>query len=385
MVKLFLILISAFFLFYYFPGFVLAARSQPLIANHEAVIEFNRLADPTKSTPAERNEWQSYINKAKNDFRVTYGHTSHGSQVVTGMNLLDEGGLGNYNGGTYDAFDDFAHYRWGGGGNPVAPSGTLSFFDQKMSGASDLGNPGWVEWEAATRSHLDNYGSSRNTVMWSWCGQVSGASEANINTYLSLMNGLEDDYGSVNFIYMTGHLDGSGDNGNLNQRNNQIRNYVRDSSSEINTDPDIIENKILFDFADIETWSPPELGHPDGVRQPNDTDACGWCSDWCDNHSCPSCSCAHSHCLNCYNKGKAFWWLMAKLAGWGASSTPTPTTPPPGDCTPGDSDDNGSINVADLKFVLNRYYGNFGGTCVDQQGDGLINGFDLARVLFKLF
>ncbi len=31
---------------------------------------------------------QEWINKAKNDFKISYGHTSHGSQIVTGMNLL---------------------------------------------------------------------------------------------------------------------------------------------------------------------------------------------------------------------------------------------------------------------------------------------------------
>ncbi|KAF5430030.1 hypothetical protein C5S36_14050 [Candidatus Methanophagaceae archaeon] len=41
--------------------------------------------------------------------------------------------------------------------------------------------------------------------------------------YLDLMSGLEVDYPYVTFIYMTGHLAGSGEAGNLNQRNNQIR------------------------------------------------------------------------------------------------------------------------------------------------------------------
>ena len=43
---------------------------------------------------------------------------------------------------------------------------------------------------------------------------------------------------------MTGHLDGGGTAGNLNVRNNQIRNYC------------IANDKILFDFADIESYKP---------------------------------------------------------------------------------------------------------------------------------
>jgi len=32
---------------------------------------------------------------------------------------------------------------------------------------------------------------------------------------------------------------------------------------------------------------------------------------------CISCAgCAHSQCLNCQLKGKVFWWMMARMAGW---------------------------------------------------------------------
>ena len=43
---------------------------------------------------------------------------------------------------------------------------------------------------------------------------------------------------------MTGRLDGTGLNGTVNLRNEQIRNYARK------------HNKILFDFADIESYDP---------------------------------------------------------------------------------------------------------------------------------
>ena len=71
---------------------------------------------------------------------------------------------------------------------------------------------------------------------------------------------------------------------NLRQRNDQIRNYAQS------------HNKVLFDFADIERHD------LNGVDHPNETDACGWCGSF----SSLSCTCAHSHCLNCLNKGKAF-------------------------------------------------------------------------------
>jgi uncharacterized repeat protein (TIGR01451 family) len=159
---------------------------------------------------------------------------------------------------------------------------------------------------------LNGSGSDRNVVVWSWCGQAD-TSEENINTYLTLMNGLEEDYPDVTFVYMTGHLNGTGVDGNLYARNNQIRDYC------------VANNKILFDFADIESWD------PDGNFYPDESDGCSWCYDWCSTHECPSClsDCAHSHCFNCYNKGKAFWWMLARIAGWsgtGSQKTASPDT-----------------------------------------------------------
>jgi hypothetical protein len=135
-------------------------------------------------------------------------------------------------------------------------------------------------------------------VMWSWCGGCSDNTEEGINIYLNAMNGLEQDYPGVTFIYMTGHLDGGGPEGNLYLRNNQIRDYCNNN------------DKILFDFADIESYD------PDGIYYPDASDACEWCYDWCAIYPCPDCGCAHSHCFNCYLKGKAWWWMMARIWGW---------------------------------------------------------------------
>ena len=85
-------------------------------------------------------------------------------------------------------------------------AGVLSLADYTPSG--DLGNPDRVTWASTTRNYLNTPGNNRNVVIWSWCGQVSPASEADINTYLNLMNQLERDFPDVKFVYMTGHLDG---------------------------------------------------------------------------------------------------------------------------------------------------------------------------------
>lgn len=167
---------------------------------------------------------KSYIEKAKSTFKISYGHTSHGSQIVSGMQALKKSDAKLF---------AFAN---------TPAENSLLFFDKTPGG--DLGNPDRVTWAERTRELLRGNDKGVNLVMWSWCGQVSNASEKDIQTYLDLMSGLENEFPDVKFVYMTGHLDGSGKDGNLNKRNDQIRDFCRKNG------------KILFDFADIESYDP---------------------------------------------------------------------------------------------------------------------------------
>lgn len=248
------------------------------IINHQntGLVRFNQI-------PAQ------YISMAKNNLHIAYGHTSHGSQIITGM-----AGLNNFTGTTMYSFNN------GGFG------GALDLRDTPFSGASDLGDPNRTAWATATRTYLNSH-PEVNVVMWSWCGQVSTASAADIVTYLTLTDQLEQDYPDVKFVYMTGHLDGTGVNGNLHQRNEQIRAYCRTN------------NKILYDFADIESFD------PDGVNflLLNANDGCNyaggnWAIEWQTEHPTEwyNCTAAHTQPLNANLKAYAAWWLWARLAGW---------------------------------------------------------------------
>lgn len=238
------------------------------------------------------SEW---IQAAKENLHIAYSHTSHGSQLTEGMS-----GLASFKGDSWS---------WNNGGT----GGALDLHDYAVAG--DLGNPDRTSWASGTRAYLDA-NPDVNVIMWSWCGQVSDASEADINTYLELMSGLERDYPNVKFVYMTGHLDGTGLTGNLNTRNEQIRKFCSDN------------NRILYDFADIESYNPDGVWF--GDKSPND--ACAydtngdgsldgnWAISWQNSHTQGTdwfyCTAAHTQPVNANMKAYAAWWMWARLAGW---------------------------------------------------------------------
>jgi len=259
-----------------------------------------------------------YIEAAKDELHIAYGHTSHGSQIMDGMSGLNDfingGGLG------LDLPDDT--FAWNNGGD----DGALDIRDGAMGG--DVGYyPDWVD---ETHDYLgtpngNGRGSNHpeiNVIMWSWCGQASGYSETDmVERYLAPMTALEEEYPGITFVYMTGHSDGSGEEGNLHLRNQQIRDYVA------------ANNKVLFDFYRIELYDPD--GNYYGNKAVNDncdydSDGNGtrdrnWATSWQNAHTenvdWYTCGCQHSQPLNCNRKGYAIWSLWASLAGWNGANS----------------------------------------------------------------
>jgi hypothetical protein len=258
-------------------------QGRGIIANH-SIVNMVRLDQIPESA----------IINAKSRLHIAFGHTSHGSQIITGMDDLPAFKEGT--GGTLGLYD------WNNGG----AGGALDIDDYFEPG--DLGSPDRIIWANETRDYLNDPAHSNcNVVMWSWCGEVSDASENDINLYLSLMNSLETEFPNVTFVYMTGHSDGTGLTGNLHIRNNQIRNYCIDY------------NKTLYDFEDIESYNP--SGVYFGDRSTNDNcDYTGgnWAIEWQNAHPGEwyDCSPAHTQPLNGNLKAYAAWWLWARLGGW---------------------------------------------------------------------
>ena len=248
---------------------------------------------------------ESAINLAKASLHIGYGHTSHGSQITTGMTGLvafaNNGGLG------LSLPQDI--FAWNNGGTNGALD--LEEGDGYGSGWLDHDCGYYPEWVNETREYLDDPSHSDvNVIIWSWCGQVSGRSEQGmIDTYLAPMSQLESEYPDVKFVYMTGHADGTGLSGNLHLRNQQIRNYC------------ISNNKVLYDFYDIECYDPDNNYFGDK----NVNDDCSytggnWAIEWQNTHTegvdWYNCSAAHTQPLNANQKAYTAWWLWARLAGW---------------------------------------------------------------------
>lgn len=240
---------------------------------------------------------ESYLLDARENLHVYYNHTSHGSQLIDGMSSLIEfmNGLESGQGAKF-AF------------NSSGESG-MQLWDTY---STDLGDS---NWDNITRTFIQN-NSSVNVVMWSWCGQVSWMSESEINGYLNKMSALETEFPSIKFVYMTGHTDGTGETGNLHLRNEQIREYCSENE------------KILFDYADIESYDPDGNYYMDKYCNDNcdyDTDGDdsldgNWATEWQNTHTESvqwyQCDSAHSQPLNANMKAYAAWYLFARLAGY---------------------------------------------------------------------
>ncbi len=254
-----------------------------IIANHDSIM--------LDKIPAE------WIEKAKKELHIAYGHTSHGNQIIEG--LL---GLTDFKKAPFIYIKGEAE-------------DSLDLRDSPFKGANDLGNPDNKKWAAATRSYLRE-NSDVNVVMWSWCGQLSSGNDRSVQTYLELMQSLETEFPGVTFVYMTGHLDGTGEDGRLAKNNKKIRDFCT------------VNNKVLFDFADIESYDPDgnyygDKYASDACRYDSDGDGKrdkNWAEDWQKSHEegvdWYQCNASHSQPLNANMKAYAMWWMLAEIAGW---------------------------------------------------------------------
>jgi len=267
-----------------------------------------------------------WLEEAK-ELTLHYAHTSHGSQINSGILNLES---------QDPQYSVAIRFNSTAGLPPLEDPPALRIYTGNPPETYIEPGDYWDGISAQNRTQAVADTGDYDLSMWAWCGQVSEATENYIQNYLDTLNQFETDYPAMKFIYMTGHLDGSRSDGNLHLRNEQIRAYC------------IANNKVLFDFADIERYDPDgndylDFGADDGCNY----DGGNWADEWCASHPdidlCATCSCAHSNPLNCNLKGRAFWWMMARLAGWEPTS-----------CE-GDFDGDGDLDGSDLAILATDF------------------------------
>ena len=248
-----------------------ASLAASIIIDHTSIAGFSALSDAT-------------IDTIQSDILWHYAHTSHGGQLTTGLQRLENG----------DSKYSVAI------GNSYLPneSGALNIFNGQEGDTYISPEEYWKSAAGITKTeNVLNNNPSINVSAWSWCTQLNSYDTATVQSYLNQMAVFEASFPDVTFIYLTGNAQASGSSGAQRYANNNlIRSWVTGS-----------DHRVLFDFADLDAW------WYNGTAWELETYTYDGGTIPIENTHFNGSQSGHTTYESCEQKGKAVWMMLAKI------------------------------------------------------------------------
>jgi hypothetical protein len=301
----------------------LPLMSQQYVAGHRVAHE-----EVLRSIPVE------YIAKARAEFHLAFQRTSHGSHTSFGVYGLQD----------YKPGDDTLFAV-----SEETNAGKLEFRDEALvwhtpegqAFNADLANPNEILFVQTTRNFLDDpLYAQFNVIMWAWCDIANRDLEDN---YLPGMDSLMNEYGPggtkigtgpgqrevpVYFIFMTGHPNTGLNLGKGNP----------EQQAGIITDHCEHKGYFCLDYYSIDSHDMYGQYWDDAGDNGNSAAYGGnFYEDWQNSHSLGTDYYENrtdpggevhfgdhlTQHITANRKAYAFWWIMARMAGWEGDSGST--------------------------------------------------------------
>uniref|UniRef100_A0A7V1EIY0 SGNH/GDSL hydrolase family protein n=1 Tax=candidate division WOR-3 bacterium TaxID=2052148 RepID=A0A7V1EIY0_UNCW3 len=241
---------------------------------------FNHTCADLSQIPAE------WIDSVKANLKIHYAHTSHGEQLTIGLERIENSNS------TYSVAIDFSNL-------PDEP-GALCIFDGQENEIYITPDLYWESQDGMnnTRAVL-SHNPEINVSMWCWCTQLDYYTQSETQAYLDSITKLASEFPNVTFVFFTGNAQAiDADGYNRHTRNQQIRQFCND------------HHFACFDFADLDAW------YYDGSSWEQATYDYNGTVVPCEHPNFHGDEGGHTTFESCEQKGKAVWWMLARIAGW---------------------------------------------------------------------